>query len=129
MGRFFLRIYLIVFGRFCGHCFLWIELKPLDNLGVLMSKVLGKLEAAVENVFWGDTGSKMLEVLLNAAKPLEELREQDFGDEVSRREFRFVMEIANEYKEIRGHYSTDIKNEAREALALLLELYRRELSR
>ena len=103
--------------------------KITNKLGVLMSKVLGKLQAAVENVYWGDSASRMLEVLLNAAKPLEELREEDFGDEVSRRDFRFVMEIAQEYKEIRGHYSTDIKNEAREALALLLELYRRELSR
>ncbi len=94
-----------------------------------MSKVLGKLEVAVEAVYWGDTASGMLEVLLNAVKPLGELREEDFGDEVSRGEFRFVMEIAQEYKDIRGFYSTDIKNEAREALAFLLGIYRRELLR
>lgn len=94
-----------------------------------MSKVLGKLQAAVEAVYWGDTGSGMLEVLLNAVKQLDGLREEDLGDDVSRREFRFVMEIAQEYGGIRGFYSTDIKNEAREALAFLLEIYRRELSR
>lgn len=91
-----------------------------------MSTVLQKLQAAVEHVYWGDTASGMLEVLLNAARPLGDLKETDFGDEDSRREFRFVMEIAQEYKDIRGHYSTDIKNEAREALALLLELERRQ---
>lgn len=90
-----------------------------------MSKVSEKIQAAVEHVYWGDTSARMLEVLLNAAQALNGLQEKDFDDETARQHFRFVMEIAEEYKDVRGHYSTDIKNEAREALALLLALYRR----
>lgn len=94
-----------------------------------MSKVAGKLHAAVEIMFWADTRTGMLEALQEAAGPLATLRAEDFNDEASRRELRYIQEIVEEYRGVEGFYSSDVRNEVREALAMLLALYRRELVR
>ncbi|TXD33898.1 hypothetical protein FRC98_20080 [Lujinxingia vulgaris] len=91
-----------------------------------MTKVSSKLHAAVEIIFWADTRTGMLEALQEAAEPLAALRAEDFGDEASRSELRYVQEILEEYGGVEGFYSSDVRNEVREALAMLLALYRRE---
>lgn len=91
-----------------------------------MTDVSNTLHAAVEIIFWADTRTGMLEALQEAAAPLLALRAEDFGDEASRRELRYIQEIAQEYEGVEGFYSSDVRNEVREALAMVLALYRRE---
>ena len=91
-----------------------------------MTHVSNKLHAAVEIIFWADTRTGMLEALQAAAEPLLALRAEEFGDEASRSELRYIQEIVEEYRGVEGFYSSDVRNEVREALAMVLALYRRK---
>ncbi|RDV37849.1 hypothetical protein DV096_12100 [Bradymonadaceae bacterium TMQ3] len=94
-----------------------------------MTDIFNKLHAAVEIIFWADTRTGMLEALQEAAEPILALRAEEFGDEASRSELRYIQEILEEYSGVEGFYSSDVRNEVREALAMVLALYRREVGR
>lgn len=80
-----------------------------------------KLYAALEAIYWSDTRSRPLEALAAAGEALEGLAEEAFEDPRDRKKYRYVLDVIEAYPPTE-FFSSDVRNEVRDALAMLLEL-------
>lgn len=90
-----------------------------------MKDLREQLFAVVESIYWADTRSRMVIALGEALPALEAIDEAAFLEERDKKAFRYIREVAREYSGLALDYSSDIRNEVRDALAMLLALCRR----
>ena len=90
-----------------------------------MKGVADKLYLAVEKIYWADTRSRMVIALFDALPQLEAIDEDEFENDADKKTFRYIREVAREYADVRVDFSSDVRNEVRDALHRLLDLYKR----
>lgn len=90
-----------------------------------MNEVADKLYLAVEKIYWADTRSRMVIALSDALPQLEDIDEDEFNNDTDKKTFRYIREVAREYADVRVDFSSDVRNEVRDALHRLLDLYNR----
>lgn len=88
-----------------------------------MNELSKQLYQAIEKVYWADTRSRIVIALTDVLPELEAIDEDDFSTDADKKTFRYVREVAREYADVRVDFSSDVRNEVRDALDRLLSLY------